>query len=136
MNKKGISALLETVLLILVVLAAAGIIFGAVIPMLRGPIEKATACSDAIVIAAVSQNEVTLTIKKEITLASIAVNVFNATESVAAKSYYKADLPVNIGETKSLALPPITGAKTKVRLIPVIVIEGRNETCPAVESVI
>jgi len=134
MNKKGISALLETVLLILVVLAAAGIIFGAVIPMLRGPIEKSTLCSGALEIAAASQSEVTVTLQKDVALSSLAVTVLNSTESAASTSYPTAGM--KLGESKSLALPSITGTKTLVRIIPVLVIQGKNETCPAIESTI
>ena len=45
-NRKGISALVATVLLVLITIAAVGIIWGAVMPMIKGNIEKSQKCYD------------------------------------------------------------------------------------------
>lgn len=46
MNKKGVSAIVATVLLVLITIAAVGIIWGAVMPMIKGNIEKSQRCYD------------------------------------------------------------------------------------------
>lgn len=46
-NKKGISAVVATVLIILITIAAVGIIWTAVIPMIRNQISGGTVCFDA-----------------------------------------------------------------------------------------
>jgi hypothetical protein len=46
-NKKGVSAVVATVLIILITIAAVTIIWAAVIPMITGRLESSTICSDA-----------------------------------------------------------------------------------------
>jgi len=46
MNKKAVSAIVATVLLVLITIAAVGIIWGAIMPMIRGNIEKSQKCFD------------------------------------------------------------------------------------------
>jgi hypothetical protein len=46
MSKRGIEALVATVLLVLITIAAVGIIWGAVMPMIKGNIEKSQRCYD------------------------------------------------------------------------------------------
>lgn len=45
-NKKGVSAVIATVLIILITIAAVTIIWAAIIPMIRGLIESGTTCLD------------------------------------------------------------------------------------------
>ena len=47
MNKKGISAIVATVLIILITVAAVTIIWAAIIPMISENLDKATRCGDA-----------------------------------------------------------------------------------------
>jgi flagellin-like protein len=44
--EKGISALVATVLLVLITIAAVGIIWGAILPMIKGTMEKSQKCYD------------------------------------------------------------------------------------------
>ena len=46
-GKRAVSELVATVLIVLVTIAAVGLIVGAVIPMIKGSIEKAKLCTDA-----------------------------------------------------------------------------------------
>ena len=46
-NKKAISDLVATVLLVLIVIAAVGIIWGAIMPIIKSNIETSQKCSDA-----------------------------------------------------------------------------------------
>ena len=48
MNKKGISAVVATVLIILITVAAVTIIWAAVIPMISNKLESGTVCLDAV----------------------------------------------------------------------------------------
>jgi len=74
MNKRGMSAIIETVLLILVVLAGVGIIVGAVMPLITGSIEKAKLCRDA-----------EITINKDYTAFDQASNILTLTLSKGPK---------------------------------------------------
>lgn len=47
-NKKGISAIVATVMIILITVAAVGIVWAAIIPMIRNQLEAGTICLDAI----------------------------------------------------------------------------------------
>jgi flagellin-like protein len=46
-SKKGVSAVVATVLIIMITVAAVGIIWAAIIPMVRDNLNKGTACNDA-----------------------------------------------------------------------------------------
>lgn len=46
-SKKGVSAVVATVLIIMITVAAVGIIWAAIIPMVRNSIDRGTACFDA-----------------------------------------------------------------------------------------
>lgn len=46
-NRKGVSAVVATVLIIMITVAAVGIIWAAIIPMVRNSLDKGTACFDA-----------------------------------------------------------------------------------------
>ena len=50
MNKRGISALVATVLLVLITVAAVGIIWGAIMPMITRTMQLGQACIDAMVL--------------------------------------------------------------------------------------
>ncbi len=47
MNRKAISSLIATVLMILITIAIVGIVVAAVMPMFRGTVDKAALCKDA-----------------------------------------------------------------------------------------
>jgi len=47
MNKKAVSAVVATVLVIMITVAAVGIIWAAIIPMVRDSLSKGTVCNDA-----------------------------------------------------------------------------------------
>lgn len=131
-NKKGISALLETVLLILVVLAAAGIIFGAVIPMLRAPAERAAACSDLITISATTTNLNILLNKGDVKINSIGASAFNA--AGAATQIATVNVPTAVGATTSSNMPA-GGPFVKVQVVPVVnTTTGKQIACPPVET--
>jgi flagellin-like protein len=46
-SKRGVSAVVATVLIIMITVAAVGIIWAAIIPMVRNSLDKGTACFDA-----------------------------------------------------------------------------------------
>ena len=47
-NKKGISAVVATVLIILITVAAVTIIWAAIIPMINGQLDRSIVCLDAV----------------------------------------------------------------------------------------
>ncbi len=47
-NKRGVSSVVATVLIIMIVVAAIGILWTAVVPMVRNSIDKGSACFDAL----------------------------------------------------------------------------------------
>jgi len=132
-NRKAISGLIETVLLILVVIAAAGILVGVLIPMIRGPVEKAQICVDAMEITSVStaSGTLTITLKKDVSLAGVAINMYNAAGNVNSTSQSVSGM--SIGEAKSFNLPTGISSPTKVTVVPKLMIKGKMETCPAIE---
>jgi len=128
-NRKGISALVETVLLILVVLAAAGIIFGAVIPMIREPAERAGICQNALTVSS-TQTMVTIIKNKDVAINSIAVNVYNSLGAATAVKGVK--IPESIGSAETTALP--AGTFVKVQVIPVVnMTAGKQAACDPIE---
>jgi hypothetical protein len=129
-NKKGISALLETVLLILVVLAAAGIVFGAVIPMLRSPAERAAMCQDAVTVN-VAQNIVSIIKNKDVMINSISINAYTA---AGTATNYVGTVPATIG---SVATTTITGTYVKVQVIPVVnTTGGKQVACAPIDVIV
>jgi len=141
MNKKGISALIETVLLILVVLAAAGIIFGAVIPMLRAPVEKATLCEGAIDVTSATASSVTITKAKDVVIDSITVNAFDkdgkaGTFTITTTSTPVA-VPAAVGAVATVNTPAITGGGSPVKVSIVAAVNttaNKKIACSPVEA--
>ena len=132
-GRKGISALLETVLLILVVLAAAGIIFGAVIPMLREPAERASMCQDALTVSS-TPTMVTLVKNKEVTISSIAINVYDAAGAATGVSPANVSIPLSVGSAATSILPTTGGPFVKVQVIPVVnMTTGKQVACAPIE---
>jgi len=131
-NRKGISALLETVLLILVVLAAAGIIFGAVIPMLREPAERASMCQDALTVSS-TPTMVTLIKNKDVAINNISINVYNA--AGAATPVPGVLMPTGIGSAATTPLTGLTGGPfVKVQVIPLVnMTTGKQVACAPIE---
>ncbi|MEM2956549.1 MAG: hypothetical protein QW041_03200 [Candidatus Pacearchaeota archaeon] len=132
-NKKAISALIETVLLILVVIAAAGIVFYAVIPMISGPVEKARVCQDLIEITSVTPNDITIMQTKEANIDNITINAFDASGKVGTKS---ANKPVGVGSAATTTLPTITGGgqPIKVSVVAIANVTGKKIVCSPIEA--
>ena len=132
-NKKGISALLETVLLILVVLAAAGIIFGAIIPMLRAPAERAALCQDAITVSATNAY-LSLVQNKEVNLVNVSGSAINA---AGAATQFVVTKPTNIGNVVTSSMPTTGGPFVKVQIVPVMnTSTGKSVACAPIEAML
>ncbi len=147
-NKKGVSAVIATVLIILITIAAVTIIWAAIIPMIKGLIETGTTCLD--VMKEVELGDRTClagstTVKiqvvrgsKEFDWADVQVRVEN--DEGDSVSYYL----IKDGDETIEGLPGRNEAKTfeleitdfpggleggAVAIAPVITVGGKEENC-------
>ena len=137
-NKRGISAIVATVLVILITVAAVTIVWAAIIPMISDQLSKGTICLDAVSQISLvdagytckNANDISLQIKrgaKAVELAGIQVLVSagGSTTSYALSS----GLP-GVNEEKVFTVN--TGATAeidKVQIAPIVTIGNREETC-------
>lgn len=145
-NKKGVSAVIATVLLILITIAAVTIIWAAIIPMIKGLIESGTTCLD--VMKEVELGERTCQVdsdsirvqivrgSKEFDWADVQVRIEDS-EGNTISSYLVEDedesledLPGrNEARTFSLDVTGLTGDLTNVAIAPVVQVDGKQENC-------
>jgi len=104
-TRKAISTLIATVLLVLITLAAVGIVVGAVMPLIQGTIDKGRLCSEA-----------GITVNKDYTY-------YNATSTVLSLVLAKGPNQVAINKIQ-IKVRDITGASKLIE----------NSTVPAINS--
>lgn len=148
-NKKGISAVVATVLIILITVAAVTIIWAAIIPMINNQLTKGTVCLDAV--SQVSLSDVGYTCKhasganvsiqvsrnaKAFDLADIQVVITAAGNSYSYNLATSPEVVVNPGfpnanEEKVYVIDTsgITGTIDKVEIAPVVKIGNAQESC-------
>ena len=133
-NKKGISALIETVLLILVVIAAVGIVAGLLMPMIRTAAERTATCQGLIDITSASSAGVTYIQSKAGNVSSMTVNFYNSAGAAIDSTNDAATTAVGNSVT---ANPSTGGTYVKVTVVPVITTaSGKQVACPTIESAI
>jgi flagellin-like protein len=148
-NKKGVSAVVATVLIIMITVAAVGIIWAAIIPMVRDNLNKGTACNDAMSDISLvtdggytcvnqTSGNVSLQIKKasntKVTLVAIQALVFVGGNSQTFE--VRSGLPQS-NEYKTIFVGNTsygTQNATKVKIAPVVTIGRTEETCDAVSE--
>jgi len=147
MNKRGIEALVATVLLVLIVIAAVGIIWGAVMPIIKQNIDTSQKClNTGIEINAESGytyfigggvNNVSVQVSRgpsTIEVTNIAIKVIDSTGN--SNSSLQSDVPsqnsdkVYVLKMSDLGL---TGTAKRVGVAPTIVIGKTNVACPMKE---
>jgi FlaG/FlaF family flagellin (archaellin) len=125
-NKKAVSALIEAVLLILMTIAAAGVVYSFVLPMIRGNIETSAKCSDASIeiitegYTCYTGNEVQIQVKrseKDINISGIQLQISGGGKSKAV--VIKAQAYANIkeygsGYNTALTIPGKSESRTYV----------------------
>jgi len=147
-NKNGISAIVATVLIILITVAAVTIIWAAIIPMINNQLESSTLCVDAVSTISLSDigytckyadGKVSLQIEhkeKALDLADIQVVVHSQGDSdvylLTGEGYTEADFP-DANEAKvfevNAAATSATGDFEKVEIAPVVKVGNSQEVC-------
>ncbi len=117
-NKKGISAIVATVLIILITVAAVTIIWAAIIPMISNQLDKGTVCLDAV--SQVQLVDAGYTCK--------GTNNISLQIKHGAKDFKLADIQVLVsagGSTQSFSL--VNATTTLVPTDTIIALPGPNE---------
>lgn len=145
-NKKGVSAVIATVLIILITIAAVTIIWAAIIPMIKGLIESGTTCLDVMQevelgdrTCLVDSNSITIQVvrgSKSFEWADVQVRVEDSEGNTISSYLVKdegegvEDLPGrNEARTFDLDITGLTGDLTKVGIAPVVQVDGKEENC-------
>ncbi len=151
-NKKGISAIVATVLIILITVAAVTIIWAAIIPMINNQLGKGTVCMDAVSQISLldngytckNANNVSIQIKhgaKDFDLADVQVlvssggsttsfSLINSTTTLSPSAMDSTKLPgANEEKVYIINTAGISGQISKVAIAPVIVVGNAHDTC-------
>ena len=134
-NNKGISALIGTVLLILVVIAAVGIIAGLLVPMIRTAGERTANCQGLIDVTSATSSAVTIMQSKSITatVQSVSITLYNAAGGTTG-SASAITLPMTVGAPQTST---ITGATSPVKASVITTLKLTSNAlvaCPAIEA--
>jgi len=145
-NKKGISAVVATVLIILITIAAVTIIWAAIIPMINDQLARGTVCLDATSALSIQNKGYTCNNpgidvdvqvaygSQNVDLAGIQILVSDDLgDTTAYKELVAGNLPTPNGE-KVLTVP-YTGTATAVKIAPMVNVGGQVEICDASASV-
>jgi hypothetical protein len=158
-NKKAVSAVVATVLIIMITVAAVGIIWAAIIPMVRDSLSKGTVCNDAMSDISIgvegytckeAGGNISLQIKKgsnaKVQLVAVNALVFeggsstsvriNATNTYTGTTVnISGNLPgSNVDQVIILANKNYTNA-TSIKIAPVVTVGKTEETCAATQEV-
>jgi flagellin-like protein len=151
MKKRAVSEIVATVLIIVIVVAAVGILWATVYPMIKNNMDQGTACFNAQKSVLILENQYTCVNSTVGTTGTVKVNVQqNPIDGGVNISGYKImvikagnsnayDEVAFNGLTKVITLPGdanrnISGA-TSVQVLPVVKIGRSNKTCEAVGEV-
>ena len=130
-SKKGISALVETVLLVLVAITAVGIVWYAIVPLFKTPAETAALCLNAVdITSASSAGTATVVILKDINASKLTMNAYDATGKSLCTNSTTAGLTV--GSTSSIACNPVVIGAVKAGVIVTGLLNGKIVACPEV----
>jgi len=144
MNKKAISTLVATVLLVLITIAAVGIIWGAIMPIIRSNLETSQACSAAGVSIDTSLgytyqtgNDVKINVVKDVSSATelkgILLEVMKSDGTSATNK--SADVPTSSEPRKIYTISLKAGENaTRVGVAAIIALGNLNYTCPMTET--
>ena len=158
MNRKGISAIVATVLIILITVAAVTIIWAAIIPMINNQLDRGIVCLDAVQQITIKEggytcrnnDTVSVQIKRgsgDMNLADVEVllssagsttsfSLIDPTTTTSPASMSVALLPGgNEEKTYLISTASITGDVDKVEIAPVISVGNTQETCDVSASV-
>lgn len=147
-QKKGISAVVATVLIILITVAAITIVWAAIIPMINNQLDQGTLCLDAVsqlslmdagyTCVDIPADELSLQIKKgasNFDLADIQVLISSGGDTTSVKildTYVLADLP-SANEEKVFRLDVaailLAGTVDSVKIAPIVKVGNTQETC-------
>jgi hypothetical protein len=136
-NKKGVSAMIETVLLILVVIAAVGIVAGLLVPMIRTAGERTASCQGLIDIPAASASSITILQSKSIapaTLSSVLITLYNNTGATGTPVTVTLS-GVGVANTTT-SLGTVVNARKVSAIATIVTSSGTTVACPAVEAAI
>ncbi len=152
-NKRGISAVVATVLIILITIAAVAILWAAIIPMINGKLNKGTACMDASSQLSLENNGYTcynpnnlsIQIKhgsQTFGLSDVQVLIYSEgnTESIRLvkdAGISEESLP-KANEEKTFLLNPTTslGSISKVAIAPIISVGNQQDVCGTTAPVV
>lgn len=140
-NKKGISAVVATVLIILITVAAVTIIWAAIIPMIKTQLEEGTVCLDATSALAIENkgytcfNAATVDVQvshgaKDIGLSGIQFLISKAGDTTSVTETTVANLPTPNGE-KVVTVAFAAGTPDSVAVAPIVSIGNSDITCEA-----
>ena len=116
-SKKGISALVETVLLVLVAITAVGIVWYAVVPLFKTPAETASLCLNAVdITSATTGGNITVVVLKDINLTRLVINAYDTNGISLCNGENKTAIP-SVGGTINLQCSTVTNAAVKVGVI-------------------
>jgi len=130
-SKKGISALVETVLLVLVAITAVGIVWYAIVPLFKVPAETASLCLNSVdITSASSAGTATVVILKDIGATKVTMNAYDASgKSLCSAS---ATTGLSVGSTANLACSPAVTGAVKAGVIVTGVLNTKAVACPEV----
>ena len=153
-QKKGISAVVATVLIILITVAAITIVWAAIIPMINNQLDQGTLCLDAVSQLSLmdagytcidsTANELSLQIKKgarDFDLADIQVlisaegnvesfSLLDTATTITPAAITVADLPgANEEKVFVIDTSSVSGAVDSVKIAPIVKVGNTEETC-------
>ena len=147
-KKKGISAVVATVLIILITVAAVTIIWATIIPMINNQLARGTVCLDAMTALSIENkghtcfndvaNHVQVQVKhgsKEVGLEAIQILITDTNGNTMSVTNRTLTVLPNVNEEKVLFVRPYNVIADFVSIAPVVTVGGKNETCDALAPV-
>jgi len=150
-NKKGISPVIATILLILITVAAVTIIWAAIIPMIKDKTATSTACYDATSRLTIdtqsgftcinSTNHTMINVQRSaggsstFTYAGLQLTFIKSDGSSVSVEKSAADVPSENGAKVYTFTSVQTGNSTKVSIAPILAIGNTKKLCDAVVTV-
>lgn len=155
LNKKAVSAVVATVLIIMITVAAVGIIWAAIIPMVRDSLSKGTVCNDALSDISIgvsgytcmnkTSGNISLQIKKgsnaKVQLVAVNALIFTGGDSVSLRINKTGNTGNILGELPGNNVEKVitiggSPNATSVKIAPVVTVGKTEELCEATQEVI
>ena len=148
-SKRGVSTVVATVLIILITVAAVGIIWAAVMPMVRNSIDKGSACfdagsdislvSDAGYTCITADGNISIQVRKgpssEFELVGVQVIVSDDSGNSVSQIIEGDEMPGN-NEEGVIHYPELLPNAEKVKIAPIVTVGKTEETCEPSNEVI